>query len=423
MTMLLAARRNRCTFPSCLASLLAMTVTACGAEDAPTPIGAPLTSPQATGASPTINDGATPPESPGPTSSTTSPSATHSPSSSASSTAQPDPTNSVTTPPAFPAPEPTDSGSTTGAGGTTGGPSAEPTPTMAPTAPGAGGEGGEEPAMETPGGAGGMDVDTDAEVEPVGPRPVVPSDGCGSANPPTGSANAPLMASGHQYYVKLPNNYDPNTPYQVIIMFNPTGNPISWAEQNAGYEQAASDAIRVYPHMSNQNSGWQPNETSFFQGLYDALTSSFCIDKARVFAAGESSGGEFAGFLGCEYGDLLRGVAPGAPKQTSWQINLANHDCKGNPAAIVIWSPMDNVLQSPTGSQFRDFYHDMNMCGDSTVPVDGFTNNLSNCEMYEECAEGSPVYFCQHSDPTYSNSYHGWPAFAGRMTWQVFSEL
>lgn len=248
-----------------------------------------------------------------------------------------------------------------------------------------------------------------------------PSAGCGKANPQTGSSGQPLNASNHQYYVKLPQGYDANKPYKVMIMFNPTNNPINWAETSAGYEQAAADAIRVYPHMGTPSNGWQPNETSFFQGLYDAITSNFCVDKNAIFAGGESSGGEFAAFLGCEYGDILRGVAPGAPKMTSW--NNGQHQCKGHPVAIVIWSPKDNVLAQPAGEWFRDYYKDMNECGDASQAVEGFTDALSNCKKYDGCVEGGDVYFCEHNDPEYNNTYHGWPHFAAKMTWQTFSAL
>ncbi len=297
-----------------------------------------------------------------------------------------------------------------------------------PEVPGAGGAGGGGPDVAA-GGSDGMDMGMgggmmmDDPPAGGGGGDPVPSAGCGKANPQTGSSGSPLNASNHNYYVKLPNGYDANTPYPVMIVFPPTGNPITWSEQSAGYEQAAPDAIRVYTHMSNQSSGWQPNETSFFQGLYDAITGNFCTDETRIFAGGESSGGEFAGFVGCEYGDIVRGVVPTAPKQTSWQINLGSQNCKGNPTAIVIWSPMDNVLAQPAGPDFRDFYRDMNMCDQASSPVEGWTDSMSNCEMFEGCIEGSNTYFCMHNDPEYSNTYHGWPHFAAEMTWQVFSAL
>ncbi|MES1183938.1 MAG: hypothetical protein ABUL60_08985 [Myxococcales bacterium] len=250
-----------------------------------------------------------------------------------------------------------------------------------------------------------------------------PSAGCGKASPQTGSSGQPLNVSGHNYYVKLPANYNAATPYKVMIVFPPTGNPITWSEQSAGYEQAAPDAIRVYTHMSVESSGWQPNETSFFKPLYDKITGDYCIDKNRVFAGGESSGGEFAGFVGCENGDLLRGVIPNAPKMTSWKIDPTAHTCKGNPTAIVSWSEKDNVLQQPAGSAFRDFYRTLNMCQNTSTAVQGYTDALSNCKMFDGCKAGSNVYYCMHSDPNYSNTYHGWPGFMAKMSWGVFSKL
>ncbi len=251
----------------------------------------------------------------------------------------------------------------------------------------------------------------------------VPSAGCGKANPETGSVGQNLNVSGHNYYVKLPDGYDPNAPHKVMIVFPPTGNDIDWSERSAGYEQSAPDAIRVYTHQSNRNAGWQPNETGFFGPLLDKITDDYCIDESRIFAGGESSGGEFAGFVGCEYGDRLRGVVPTAPKMTGWKIDLGQQNCKGNPTAIVIWSEMDNVLAQPAGPAFRDFYRDMNECSMSSTPVDGYTDAKSNCMKFDGCIPGSDTYFCSHEDPEYGGTYHGWPLMAGAMTWSVFDKL
>jgi poly(3-hydroxybutyrate) depolymerase len=232
-----------------------------------------------------------------------------------------------------------------------------------------------------------------------------------------------LTVSGHKYYVKLPAGYDPAKPNKVMIVFPPTGNAITWSEQSAGYEQAAPDAIRVYTHMAVRKSGWQPNETSFFKPFYDDITSRYCIDKNRVFAGGESSGGEFAGFIGCEHGDLVRGVIPNAPKKTSWNTDPASHTCKGNPIAIVSWSEKDSILQQPAGSAFRDFYRTLNMCQTTSTAVQGYTDALSNCKLFDGCKPGSNTYFCMHMDPNYGTTYHGWPKFIAKMSWEVFSKL
>jgi hypothetical protein len=57
-----------------------------------------------------------------------------------------------------------------------------------------------------------------------------------------------------------------------------------------------------------------------------------------------------------------------------------------------------------------------------TMPVEGFTDPLSNCVALQGCDANYPVYWCQHTDPEYGTTNHGWPKFAGKMTWQTFSK-
>lgn len=102
-------------------------------------------------------------------------------------------------------------------------------------------------------------------------------------------------------------------------------------------------------------------------------------------------------------------VTLAAPHQRTGQLKLA----------IVSWSPKD----TPAGPESRDYYAEMNGCDGSSVPVEGFTDPLSNCAQFDGCMLGSDVYFCEHNDPEYSDTYHGWPHFAASMTWQVFSAL
>jgi polyhydroxybutyrate depolymerase len=251
-----------------------------------------------------------------------------------------------------------------------------------------------------------------------------PSMGCNKQNPQLGSSGSPLMVSGHQYYVKTPTGYDASKPYPVIFVFNPTNNPISWAEQSAGFESnGAKDAwIRVYPHPANSSAGWGAGDVSFFQPLYDAITGNFCVDKARVFATGESSGGDFSSILGCEHADKLRGVGPCATKRVNaYPLDASQRDCTGQVTAVVIHGKNDNVVGPENGPATRDFYVEINNCTSMTMPVMGFTDTLSNCVEYQGCDAGFPVVWCQHTDPNYSNTNHGWPAFAAKYLWEKFS--
>lgn len=257
-----------------------------------------------------------------------------------------------------------------------------------------------------------------------GKAPADPSAGCGKSGSQTGSSGSPLTVSGHQYYVKLPTGYDANKPYPTLYMFNPTGNPISWAEQNAGFESnGAKDAwIRVYPHPANSSSGWGSGDVSFFAPLHTAITSNFCVDQERVFAAGESSGGDFSSILGCEHADKVRAIGPCATKPVnSYPLDPARRTCTGQVAAVIIHGKNDNVVGPENGPLTRDFYRALNHCTSMSQPVTGYTDTLSNCVEFQGCDSGFPVFWCQHTDPEYSNTNHGWPRFAAKFLFEKFS--
>lgn len=260
-----------------------------------------------------------------------------------------------------------------------------------------------------------------------------PSDGCGKANPQTGSAQQPLNVSNHQYYVKLPTNYDPEKPYPVVIGLHPTGqsNAFPWAEQNLGFEKngAKDAAIRVYPQCADLGSGWNASDVSFFKPLHETILSNFCVDKGRVFVTGESSGGDFASIVGCEHGDILRGIGPCATKSVG-QYPITNPDsrqCKGQVDAVIIHGINDRVVGAENGPATAEFYRKKNGCSADTIPVEGYTAASSNCKEYQGCDEGFQTFFCQHNEGTYSDQQgptnHGWPTFAGNFLWEHWSEL
>ncbi len=294
-------------------------------------------------------------------------------------------------------------------------------------------EGGTAGETTEDGGMGGMSMaegGAAGEGGGDGKLPVDPSAGCGKANPQTGDANSPLNIAGHMYYVKLPPNYDPDTPYPVVMGLNPTGtsNAFPWAERNLGFEnnEAAQKAIRVYPQCANLNAGWNDSDFAFFEPFHTAILENFCVDKARVFITGESSGGDFSSIVGCEYGDRLTSVGPCATKAVPQRpLNVSQRQCTGHVSAVVIHGKNDNVVGPANGPLTRDFYGELANCDMSAMPepVEGYTDTLSNCVEYQGCDEGATLIWCNHTDPNYSGTNHGWPAFAGDFLWEYWSQF
>jgi polyhydroxybutyrate depolymerase len=287
---------------------------------------------------------------------------------------------------------------------------------------GAGGKGGAGSGGAAEGGTSGTSSGGSGGGS-AGSAAVDKSAGCGKAPPQPGSAGSPLNIANHQYYVKPPMNYDNATPYRLIFGFHPSGNPIDWAEKNLGFDKtdAATQAIMVYPKSAGN--GWEQVDIALFDPLYDQIVNNYCVDKARVFATGESSGGDYSSVLGCEKAEKVRAVGPTAAKPMAGVgLNPSSRTCVGIASAYVIHGKMDSVVGAEAGIQTRDFHLAKNNCGTMTVPVEGYTDTLSNCVEYQGCDEGYPVFWCQHTDPEYSNTNHGWPKFAGRFLWEQFSK-
>ena len=141
-----------------------------------------------------------------------------------------------------------------------------------------------------------------------------------------------------------------------------------------------------------------------------------------MFAAGESSGGDFSSILGCEFADKLRAVAPCATKMVGgYPLNAETRACTGQVTAVVIHGKMDNQVGPENGPLTRDFYVALNHCDGVTQQVQGYEDPMSNCIEYTGCDPDYPVFWCQHTDPEYSGTNHGWPHFAGDMLWDLFS--
>lgn len=283
----------------------------------------------------------------------------------------------------------------------------------------AGGNGaGGQPAAGGNAAGGGQGVGGGASL------PVDASSGCGKVPPPGGSAASPLTLGANRYYVKIPPSYDPAKPYPLLFVFHPSNNPISWAENSSGFEEAGARdaAIIVYP--GSAGTGWRASDVAMFDPLYQQIAESYCVDRARVFAAGESSGGDYTSILGCEFGDKLTAIGPCATKPVAeYPLEVGKRNCKEHVSAVIIHGVRDNVVGTENGPLTRDFYRTLNECAAASASVQGYTDKLSNCVKFDGCTGQRATFWCEHDDPTYGNTNHGWPKFAGKMLWEHFSSF
>ena len=262
------------------------------------------------------------------------------------------------------------------------------------------------PAVPVPGG------------EQNNPTPITPSAGCGKGNPPTGQLSLTIRGNRADYLVTLPANYSTTAPSPLIFGFH--GRNRTYLE----FEQVDASQIRttlenravmVFP-QSQGGAGWNfaaeiPPSLEFFEALYTQLLANYCVDTSHVFAVGHSSGAYFSDILACRYGDRLRGIGDvsGAVQDES-RLN-----CVGSVAALLVHGENDTVVPFAGGMGMRDQYLSRNGCSQTTTP-----GPVAPCVAYQGCQAGLPVSWCQHTEPTYTDTAtgrptnHGWPSFASQ---------
>ncbi len=319
----------------------------------------------------------------------------------------------------------------------------------------------------------------------------------------TGAGGAALMG---EYYISLPDNYAMGTPYKISYgMGGFTRSGIDclygdcWGLGAAGHMSGAITVFMTQIHPGNLHTppnpnsnpptvyvstGWElgdelTNNLAFFKALQAEVNSKYCVDLKHVFAAGGSSGGDMAQYMGCWLGDQLRGIAsvggcmpntiapaagtspqPTPPRGTESYANICLKQldfsqCKGNVAVLMVhgfedphipwadartthdkgWMPKNGCMTTNTPN--LDTIHATISAGTTIVPPPGMWNtpvatnkNKIMCGDADGCAADYPVRWCEHSYPGYDNSTHGWPDAdignpfgAGQYIWAFWNSL
>jgi poly(3-hydroxybutyrate) depolymerase len=241
------------------------------------------------------------------------------------------------------------------------------------------------------------------------------SSGCGSDSGfITGERKVTSDNKERVYYLELPKDYNSNTAYPLVFAFHGLGGDYTSFTGESSYDLqdvVGDEAILVFPNAwpdANDVPKWGEDDINFFDDLYAELEENLCFDTSKVFAVGHSNGAGFTHELGCQKGDILRGIAPVAGALTS-----EDSACIGQVAVIQIHGASDSVVPRGMIIPTRDYWIAINSCqkGETSAGVD------TSCDAYGECDTNFPVQYCEHSGG------HEWPAFASEGIWDFFKNL
>jgi len=143
----------------------------------------------------------------------------------------------------------------------------------------------------------------------------------------TGFINRVNEALGREYWVYVPDNYDPNKSYGLIVWFHPAGQGGKDGEKmSRAFREICEDynLIMMGPKSGN-NDGWVPSETELVMRDVKTVLGQYTIDRTRVVAHGLGNGGQMAFYVGFNARDTIRGVSTvGAVLGTNPKENIAN---------------------------------------------------------------------------------------------------
>ncbi len=156
------------------------------------------------------------------------------------------------------------------------------------------------------------------------------SPGCGKAAPFKGETQATINvtaanAGNRSYYLRLPDDYDPNTPYALWFTphcLNGSSENVAHSEPDtrARYEYlgmwrcanpAGGKGTTIFCAPQGINAGWGQGQKDleFFRAMIKKFESELCIDESRIFSSGFSMGGSMSYALACAFPDTIRAIA------------------------------------------------------------------------------------------------------------------
>lgn len=279
-----------------------------------------------------------------------------------------------------------------------------------------GGSGG-SPADPDPLDAGMNDANMpDSGIDSGQPDAPEPSTGCGM---PAGQALASWVEqprldvrdNDRQWWLWLPEGYDPNRVYPVVFTFHGCGGPGNFIPLQ---DATGRDAI-VVRGTGETDSCWtygaDGDDVHFFDAMLADILAKRCADASRIFVAGFSSGGWLVNTLGCVRGDKIRGggtVAGG--------VAINTDDCEGPYARIAIHDTDDdtNPFDSQGTEEELDRLIAANHCTETTVAEDP-----APCARYQGCDPENPVVLCMTSGKGHDRQ----DDLAKTAFWSFFSSL
>ena len=241
--------------------------------------------------------------------------------------------------------------------------------------------------------------------EAVDAAPTGVSSGCGKRAIHTGVFNLHTTDGDKRYrtfLVEVPAEYNPSHGYSLNFVFHGAGGSssqsYSWGLQSVA--GASENGIFVFPdgiNFQHYGVGWDDTKNGydlpFFDNMVKTLEADFCVNRARVFVAGFSWGGDFVTALVCNRGNTIRAAAANS---TTDEFNDAAkyYTYQGLPCSTTVHPALrfehavggDGAYTAPRFASTSQLYRHLNSCSSASVGAPSSTSAMS-CVSYKSCTK------------------------------------
>ncbi|KAL1742192.1 carbohydrate esterase family 1 protein [Schizophyllum fasciatum] len=187
-------------------------------------------------------------------------------------------------------------------------------------------------------------------------------------------------AHDRTYLVHVPEDYDRNTRYPVVLSYHGYGKTAAHQEVASQLSEPGNlihgvPIIAAYPqglvgigrsgNGSDGKHSWQASEYAlpnasdiqFTQTILDELNEHLCIDRARIYATGNSNGGGFTNLLACTPETNARIAAFGIASGAYYPRSGRGDACQPARKIPLLLTHGDNDTVVPYAGKHKDDVH------------------------------------------------------------------
>ncbi len=115
--------------------------------------------------------------------------------------------------------------------------------------------------------------------------------------------------TGHEYWAYVPEGYDENISYALMVWLQPIGDPMDRQIPKIWKEHCEKHHVIILAPKMENPTGWVTSDIDAIKADMREMLGTYTIDRNRIVLHGLGNGGSLAFYLGFDARDLVRGVA------------------------------------------------------------------------------------------------------------------